>query len=482
MSTIGLENSNRYNSSQAGFGHQIQRRSEQSVLKQSEERPGQKLCHYSEMLAAFQQVLMPIKDELGELKRTQFQLSDTVIDKISSNITMSQGFEKSVTDLVTKVSFDQNRKVGLVEKAHDTMMQRMLLIEERLNTTEMPKIIDKTSTSGKRIFDTKNKTVMARIFNEYVKGADDYRYEVIGMRRSGFLNFTVVCDSLYKVTDEEVIVFEKDVGLFLGVNLIVQSKVKLSKKGHPMFSATIDQKGDVFAKVRDLMLWKKEQIKNKVPAKVIYYSETPKKYNIDSVLRTWIDLKVITGYTTDVNGFYCITINDGLRSILETEGSESKYRSTCTKLHPRNPFQLAKLENPTIVGLRNIAKKELFPFEEELYPIPEFHKNKDVGKRVPNYISSHFLEEGDKNRIELELVTNQIESLAKSNEATDQRQQEGNMVGHQPVHFQPTVEQRNNNKRPITGLEYHEINFEARRFNPSLGLPPPKVDTTALLS
>ena len=164
----------------------------------------------------------------------------------------------------------------------------------------------------------------------------------------------------------------------------------------------------------------------------------------------------------------------------------NEYRQSCTKLHPRNPIQLAKLENPTITGLRKLARMSLYPFDEEYYPVPDYYVKNVHSKREPNYISSHFLEETDENRLNLELVTNKILSLAELGSSEQQCQiMEGGIggkrVGHQPVPFQSSVDNRNNRNRPITGLRYDEIDFAARRYNPSLGLPPVKPDTVALL-
>ena len=174
---------------------------------------------------------------------------------------------------------------------------------------------------------------------------------------------------------------------------------------------------------------------------------TPKKYNIDRILRNWVNKSIICMFDLTRLGFYFIIIRNGTKD-LPKEGNftfSELYLASCSRIVIQNPLALIKMLEPTTEKLVKIANNTHFPASSgKLVEIP------------PGQMATKYLQKSQNLRNELNQFKaipmkkfSTVQATVNSAEvgAADQRQLEVGAADHKLA----------NPITPTKTIAYHQI-------------------------
>ena len=232
--------------------------------------------------------------------------------------------------------------------------------------------------------------------NDWFRLSDDYNMLVNQARRLGLVRMVLLDQKFYKVAKgtngdaDKFTILTEEIGKAIKSTCRVDGPVLTSHKGNPMVQMKLTGKDtyQMFGHV-------KEVIENRKHARGLAISSpTPKKYNIDKVLYTWIEAKQIINFDTTKSGHYVIFINDGdenLKGNLTDQRIKKEYHKSCTHMRVCNPAYLSRCTIPSIQNLRKIARGTHFvtwagnvcKFPQVMLPRANRYKSREVNDKNP---------------------------------------------------------------------------------------------------
>ena len=448
-----------------------------------------------------------IAEDINSLKNGEGLLTERVVDKISEKIVKSERFTKSMIDFVESARGKTETRIDRVsEQQRSEYTQKLDAVFSRLDSLELEAKSVAKNCSDNLILVKKDKDQVLRLHSQSLNEAADYTAAVRNNRNSGEFMITVVDHDLFYLDQSRSPQVDlEQIETILPFEIVTLSNPRASKAGNAMFKAKIVA-GCSFTinKIMDDLMFGKVVGCSK---RMVFALNTPPTHCIDSVLRVWIEMKIIFNYSNNGKGFYFLTIRDGDQRLVNDHSKKAEYVKSCTRLFVKNPRQMATIIKPTISQLRNMTRGLIFPYKGVFYQIPSFQKERNALKYMkPNFVSPHFTDLIEKTENQddpekavpaLEDIGNKIHQLKVKNgggfsdvfeknvsKSTDnnrlivhQEQPRNNLdhldtrdsplnINSKPASFQPAVEHRNKyqnrsfSKKSCTGTGDHHQNNE----------------------
>ena len=444
-----------------------------------------------------------VRNDINEIKNGEVLLTPQLCDELGNKIVRSGIFEQVVKKTILSETKGLSLTVQLLadgnSKSHievEQLKASLKALTKKVQSLSLNEIELNVSRVSKH--DSNDKDLIIRIFTTYMNECADYSMAMNNKRNLGFFRITIVDHSLFEIDDNH----QPQVKLGLVKQLIpfdfitTEQNPRLSKNGNVMCMLKVqDRSVAQINKKLDRILYERVDVcKNRI----LFSIDTPTNHNIDAVMKTWQDKKIIFSWQVNGRGMLYLVIRDGKAMYENDHTKKTEYTRSCTRLFVKNPKQVASIIEPSITQLRNMVRGVIFPSSGYFYPIPAFHiikQNKKYPK--PNYISPHFTDQieeekqgglsenqnvvqlisetqvvnrrdefsGDNHRIttgnqSAEQLANKIHGMKSKNGSFGDNHQNKKNGQIDIAHFQPVTEQ-NSFTKPMS-------NFEIASYQPTV--------------
>ena len=417
-----------------------------------------------------------IAEDINSLKNGEGLLTERFCEKVGEKIVKSEKFNKSIIDFVESARIKTETRIDSISEERSEHNQKLESVLARLGLLELEVESVSKSRSDHPIGLKKDKNQILRFHSQFLNEAADYTVQVRNNRNDGVFTITVVDHGLFFLDQSNSPQVDlEQIENLLPFEITTLSNPRLSNAGNAVFKAKIVAACTftVNKHMDDLMFGKVVRCSKRL----VFGLDTPATHCIDSVLRSWIEMKIIFNYSNNGKGFYFLTIRDGDQRLANDRSTKTEYIKSCTRLFIKNPRQMATILEPTISQLRNMTRGLVFPFMGSFYKIPSFQKERNALKYMkPNFVSPHFTDliedtenqdDPDKPVQALEELGSRIQNLKEKNGTSlnDSSNIRPKLIVHQEqlnnnldhldvrnnshnksrktVPFQPTVEHRN---------------------------------------